>query len=135
MRLKRLRMLQGRSQDALVDRYGSRHTLGSVVSSRSVIDRMSEVLLYDCLQREAGHVLLRYVSHHGRQIDEQAVAQALRHVAPDLIFELQYEPGLLAMRDNLPGEKMEAGQAARLKCTQFVKSLDDERRYMTTTAL
>jgi phenylacetate-coenzyme A ligase PaaK-like adenylate-forming protein len=98
----RLANVQGRSQDALVDRHGSRHTLGCVVSSRSVIDRMSEVLLYDCLQREAGHVLLRYVSRHGRQIDEQAVAQALRHVAPELIFELQYEPGLLAMRDNLP---------------------------------
>lgn len=98
----RLAGVLGRSHDTLINLYGLRRALAGTVCNNGVLATMTGVRLYDCLQGEAGRVVVRYATEHGQPIDEGAALRALRYVASDVAFELRFEPRLLAMRDELP---------------------------------
>jgi hypothetical protein len=74
----------------------------ATVGSRRIIDMMSGVRLYDCVQVAPGHVVLRYASRDGRRLDEAAILRALRLSIPDIDFELRLDPDLPRMREAVP---------------------------------
>ncbi len=98
--------VEGRSKDVLLDRRGNPYLLGLILGAKPVVEKLRNVRLFDCVQRQPGEVTFRYVSSDGLLIDEEALLRALREAcAGDISFRIRLEPRLLALRSGAWGQK------------------------------
>ena len=92
----------GRSQDFVVDKRGTRQALAMIVGAEGIVRSLKNVQLFDFVQSAPGELLFRYVTGDRVPIDEKNLIAQFEKIAQDeFVLSCRYDARILDLRMQL----------------------------------